>query len=157
MLPTVDELLAAMQGHYDPQHPRADILRPAWLLAKFRDWFSPGSIAAVYPISPYGPGMHIETGTEAFAKLDVDLAVICDDALVDRIAEAVDDDKTYAMAVGQLAISWSVVADAQIQFGHCGDKEAENRLMEAVAEYEEAAARLASRPPASADSRMYRL
>ncbi|WP_147288833.1 hypothetical protein [Nocardia mexicana] len=98
---------------------------------------------AVHPVSTHGPGIHVENGTEALAALDVDLANIVDDALLGRIAESVDGNREYALALSELALGWAAVADARIQFGQCCDAVAEERFAEAAADY----VRIAGGPP----------
>ena len=54
MYPTVDDVLTACSGRFDPQHPHADILRGAWLLARMSCWYNPREIAAKHGSSHAG-------------------------------------------------------------------------------------------------------
>ncbi|WP_024801213.1 hypothetical protein [Nocardia sp. BMG51109] len=143
MLPTVEELFTAMRGHFDPQHPRADILRVTWLLATFGEWFHPRTVLAVHRAGTSG-GLNVENGENALTKLDVDLPTITSDALIDRIIETVDGDwqdaREYAWVIDELVGRWKAVTDARTKLRH--SKRAEDALSESIAEYEAATVRL---------------
>ena len=142
-IPSIEELLGAMQGRYDPSHPGVEILRAAWLLAIFDQWFVPRAVLAVHSVDSSESAPSIESGSEALASLALDLATVSNEALVDRITDAVGSEE-YAMAVDQLAANWAAVAKARIHFGSCRGTDDEERLAEAAAEYEAIAACVAA-------------
>ncbi|WP_280269729.1 hypothetical protein [Nocardia wallacei] len=140
-VPTLEELLAAMQGDYDPQHPRADILRAAWLLAQRPVWHRPGDALAVRIRD--GTVQHTETGTQALEALDVNLQLAVTDALIDRIAAAVGGRidsaaQEYAMAIHEVAHFRAGVIEAKVWFGECRDSEAVALFEKACRDYEAA-------------------
>ncbi|MFJ1460530.1 hypothetical protein [Nocardia sp. N2S4-5] len=139
MIPVVGDLLDAMDGRFDPHHPQVDILRAAWLLATFDSWFAPRSVHAMRIDAASGNIAHLESGAEALHALDVDLALVTGDALIDRIAAAVGGDREYALAVDELAISWSVVHETRTRFSRCVDSDADARFGEACRDYEQVA------------------
>lgn len=138
-VPVVGDLLKAMAGRFDPQHPQADILRAAWLLATYDSWFAPRTVHAIRVDAATGDIAHLESGVEALHALNVDLALVNGDALVDRIAVAVGGNREYALAVDELAISWSVVHEARTWFDRCRDGDAVVRFDEACRDYEQVA------------------
>jgi hypothetical protein len=146
-VPTVGELLAAMTGSFDPQHPCVDILRTAWLLSKTGDFFKPKEILAVQIDRQAGTITHLENGADAMQQLGVEIPVLIDDVFIARITNAVNGHEEYAMAVAQLASAWSYVCSPRIWWGHCNDEGANERLAEACTEYEQVAAKL-PQPPA---------
>lgn len=138
-VPAVGDLLEAMAGQFDPQHPQIDILRAAWLLATFDSWFGRRTVHAIRIDAASGNIAHLESGVDALRELDVDLALVICDALIDRIRDAVGGDREYALAVDELAICWSVVHESRTRFARCSDSDAEARFDEACRDYERVA------------------
>lgn len=69
--------------------------------ATYDSWFAPRTVHAIRVDAATGDIAHLESGVEALHALNVDLALVNGDALVDRIAVAVGGDREYALAVDE--------------------------------------------------------
>ncbi|MBF6176010.1 hypothetical protein [Nocardia blacklockiae] len=138
-LPSLEELLAAMGGSFDPGHPAVTVLRAGWLFAQVPAWYR-GDALAIVRTRPDGTVRDIETASTAFRTLgiDVDLTVARyltqvlitaaggpDDPAAERIAAAIED----------LADARAAVAEAPAT-GHAHDDPAEYHFARACHTYE---------------------
>ncbi|WP_280335647.1 hypothetical protein [Nocardia wallacei] len=138
-LPTLEELLAAMGGTFDPDHPAVTVLRAGWLFAQVPAWYR-GDAVAIVRTRPDGTVSDIETASTAFRTLGIDVDLTVARHLTEVLTTALGgpDDP----AAEQIAAAVENIADARAQVaeapatGHAHDDLAEYHFTRACRTYE---------------------
>lgn len=114
ILPTARQILSAMSGRWDRTDPYIQVLRCAWMLARFDDWFTPGAIIQMEFVDDGDRTVaHHETGATVLQSLGLELGLVSRQSMLDRIADEVGGDLDFAETVNQLAIAVAAVHRAQ--------------------------------------------